>query len=95
MAVGRKEDVTKLSTNRDEKADYLKAYLSEYETYVAAGLDEQAKAVAAELRKLGHDVRPKPPAEKKEKAVDPAPVERAVEKDEPEKRPVGRPAKDK
>ena len=80
---------------RDEAADYTAALLREFNSYRVAGLDEQAKAVAAELRKLGHDIRPKPPEEKKEKAVDPTPVERAVEKDEPVKRPVGRPAKAK
>jgi hypothetical protein len=94
MPVGRKEDVTKMAKNRDIEADYKAALLREYESYRSAGLDDAAKAVATELRNLGHDVRPKPSAETKEKAVDPTPVERAVEKDEPQtKRPVGRPAK--
>lgn len=81
--------------NRDVDADYLAAYIAEYESYKFGGLDEQARAVAAELSRLGHEVRPKPPAEAKERAVVPPPVERAVEKDEPPKRPVGRPVKDK
>lgn len=95
MPLGRKEDLSKVPPNRDVEADYLAAQIREFEAYRDAGLDDMAKAVAEELRKLGHDVRPKPPAEKKEKAVDPAPVERAVEKDEAPKRPVGRPPKDK
>lgn len=96
MSLGRKEDITKVAPNRDVEADYLAAYIAEYESYKYAGLDDQAKAVAAQLRALGHEVRPKQPAaEVKEKAVTPPPVERAVEKDEPPKRPVGRPLKDK
>lgn len=82
-----------MAKSRDEEADYKAALLREHEQYRSAGLDDAAKAVAAELRKLGHDVRPKPSAETKEKAVDPTPVERAVEKDEPAKRPVRRPAR--
>lgn len=82
-----------MANHRDEEADYKAALLREFETYRSAGLDDAAKAVATELRAMGHDVRPKASEETKEKAVDPTPVERAVEKNEPPKRPVGRPAK--
>lgn len=88
-----KEDLTQVANYRDVEADYKAALLKEFESYRSAGMDDAAKAVATELRNLGHDVRPKASAETKEKAVDPTPVERAVEKDEPAKRPVGRPAK--
>ncbi len=93
MAFGRREDPLEMSRNRDIDADYKEALIREHESYRAAGLDDRAKAVADVLRDLGHDVRPKPKAEAQERAVDPAPLERAVEKDEPAKRPVGRPLK--
>jgi hypothetical protein len=91
MALGRR--VVDSSRNRDINADYKEALIREHESYRVAGLDDRAKAVADVLRDLGHDVRPKPKTETLERAVDPAPVERAVEKDEPAKRPVGRPLK--
>lgn len=74
---------------RDVKADYIKAYLVEYEKFSACG-DERAESVARELRALGHEVKAKV-ALVKERAVSPEPLERAVEQDVPPKR--GRPAK--
>jgi hypothetical protein len=62
-------------TVRDERADFLRAHIEEYQSYRANGLHDRADAVARVLRVLGHDVGVK------ERAI-PAPVERAVEGDE-------------
>jgi hypothetical protein len=63
---------------RDVEADVLNATIAEYEKFNAAGLPERAKAVAAELKKLGYDVAPKK-ATAKEKAVAADTTEKAVE----------------
>lgn len=81
---------------RDSKADYLAAYIAEYEAYKAAGEKERAAATAVVLRKLGHNVNPPtPPKPRKEvpveTKVEEPPLERAV--DEQPKRRVGRPTK--
>ena len=87
MSIGRGH-VTDSKNVRDVEAEYAKAYVAEYESYKTAGLDDRAKAVAAELRKLGHEVESAP---KKERAVSPEPLERAVEADAAPKR-RGRPS---
>lgn len=76
---------------RDAKADYVKALLEEYESYKRANMADRADAVAAELRKYGHEVKPRPAAGVKERAVASEPLEKAVEADEAPKR--GRPKK--
>lgn len=73
-------------TVRDVEGDYLRAYLAEYASYKAAGLEKRAEDVARALRALGHEV----PAVK-ERAVYAAaePLERAVEADTaPPKKPA-------
>lgn len=91
------------ATVRDIEADYIQAYLAEFESYKARGHLESAERVAAVLRAMGHDV---PPGAKeravdttKERAVDTAkecavdvPHDRAVEGDAAPKR-RGRPRK--
>lgn len=70
---------------RDVNGDYIKAYLVEYEKFVRSDQPERAEAVARELRALGHEVKAaKAPV--KETAVDPEPLEKAVEQNEPPKR---------
>lgn len=76
---------------RDERADYINAYLEEFESYKSAGLTERANAVAVALGELGVSVD-KAPAGVKERAVIDAPLETAVPSDEAPKR-RGRPKK--
>lgn len=65
------------SPARDERSDYVAAYLDELSSYRAAGLPERANAVIAALRQLGHEVD-KAPAGVKERAVAEAPLETVV-----------------
>lgn len=73
-------------SNRDADADYKAAYIAEYKAYLASGDSERAEAVAAVLRKLGHNIG----TTVETKVVD-TPAEKAVE-DTPKRRP-GRPVK--
>lgn len=75
-----------MSDTRDIQADYIKAYLAEYESYQKAN-DPRADDVVEALRGLGHEI--KRPEGVKERAV-PEPLEKAVEADTPPKR-RGRP----
>lgn len=88
MSIGRNH--ADFKDVRDVNADYINAYLAEYERFVSYGREDMAELVAKELRALGHEVKPKT-APAKEHAVSPEPLERAVEQDEPPKR--GRPRK--
>lgn len=75
---------------RDIRADYIAAYLAEYNTHKAAGSHDHADAVAEVLAQLGHEVRPKKPAiGDKERAIPDEQLETAVEA--PKRR--GRPSK--
>lgn len=79
---------------RDTAAEYVAAHVAEYESYVTAGMTAKAVEVANVLRQLGHEVRPRrPEAGQKERAVNPDPLERAVDGDAPAKRRPGRPKK--
>lgn len=75
---------------RDINAEYVTAYLDEYRSLKRAGMDDRAEAVANELRRLGHEIRPKPVVGQKERAVE-APLATAVEGESPKRK--GRPPK--
>lgn len=69
---------------RDERDDFLKAHIAEYESYRASGLDERAESVAEVLRTgYGHEVNPPKAVPAKERAVAPAELEMAIEADVP------------
>lgn len=89
MSLGRTP--TPDPTVRDERADYINAYLEELESYQRAGMTERANAVVVALRELGHEVD-KSPIGVKERAVTEPPLETAVPSDEAPKR-RGRPRK--
>jgi hypothetical protein len=86
MTLVRKEPVS--DSVRDIKGDYIRAYLAEYHSYKAAGLEKRAEDVARALRDLGHEVQPA-----RERAVSPPPVERAVEADVAPPKPPRAPVK--
>ena len=67
---------------RDVADDYLKAYISEYESYLSDGLHERANEVAVVLHKLGHEVD-KAPTGGKQRAVSEPKREMAVDADAP------------
>lgn len=74
---------------RDERADYIAAYLDEYRNLKAAGLTERANEVVVALRALGHEID-KVPTGAKERAVDTDELEKAVDTEAAPKR-RGRP----
>ncbi|QPO16625.1 hypothetical protein SEA_KASHFLOW_16 [Mycobacterium phage KashFlow] len=78
---------------RDAKADYIAALLAERASYLSAGRADRADDVAAELARMGHEVRPakRPAPEPVERAVADEPLEQAVEA--APKRRRGRPPK--
>lgn len=78
-------------TVRDEREDYRRAYVAEYEAYRAHGLDERAAGVSQVLKEsFGHNVEPvvEPVAEP---VLERADVEAAPETAVPRK--PGRPRK--
>lgn len=80
MSLGRK--VAENTDVRDIEADYVNAYLAEYNAYCGAGLDEKADEVANILDAMGHPVKAKAkktPA--KQRAIAADTTEKAVEGD--------------
>ena len=85
MSIGnRSEDPKNL---RDVNADYIKAYLAEYDRMKMYGLTDKAEAVAHELSLLGHEVAREfteglvvetATPDEPEKAVEPESAEKAV-----------------
>lgn len=78
-----------MNAARDIRGDYIKALLEEHSRRLSEGSQEQANAVAVELGKLGHKVD-KVESGIRERAINDAPLETAVEGDKPRR---GRPAK--
>ncbi|MBO0676792.1 hypothetical protein JRC04_04870 [Mycolicibacterium sp. S2-37] len=87
MALSRHPHIT---DGRDERADYIAAYLREYHSYKDAGLTERANQVVVELRALGHEIDKAPTGGKERAVADPS-LETAVDDAPAPKR--GRPKK--
>lgn len=89
MSIGRNH---RDGEGRDIAADYLAAYIAEFESYRTAGNYEKANEVAVVLRQLGHQVD-KVPTGTKERAVSDPAVEQAVPTESAPPKRRGRPPK--